>query len=76
MDALRNDEAIDDFTRAYTLSRDPALFYDRGRARQARGEFPEALSDIQQFARDASPELRARVPRRSTSCSPRNCVLT
>jgi hypothetical protein len=63
MDALRYDEAIDDFTRAYALLHDPALLYNRGRARQARGEFPEALSDIEQFGREASPELRARVPK-------------
>jgi hypothetical protein len=63
MDALRYDEAIDDFTRAYALSHDPALLYNRGRARQARGEFPDALSDIEQFAREASAELRSRVPK-------------
>jgi hypothetical protein len=63
MDALRYDEAIDDFTRAYALSGDASLLYDRGRARQARSEFPEALQDIQRFAREASPELKSRVPK-------------
>jgi hypothetical protein len=63
MDALRYDEAIDAYTRAYAASPDPALLYNRGRVHQARGEWPEALADLDKFARDASPELRARVPK-------------
>jgi hypothetical protein len=63
MDALRYDEAIDDYTQAYALSPDPALLYNRGRVHQARGEWPAALADLERFAHDATPELRQRVPK-------------
>lgn len=62
MDALRYDEAIDLYTRAYEASGMPAALYNRGRVHQARGEYVKALEDIDRFAREATPELRARVP--------------
>ena len=63
MDALHYDEAIDDYTQAYALAADPALLYNRGRVHQARAEWPAALADLERFARDATPELRQRVPK-------------
>ena len=63
MDALRYDDALASYDRAYALSRDPALLYNQGRALQALSRYPESVAKIEQFARDASPELKARVPR-------------
>jgi tetratricopeptide (TPR) repeat protein len=63
MDALRYDEALDAYARAYAVNHDPALLYNQGRALQALGRHPEALSDIERFAREAPADLRAKVPR-------------
>lgn len=63
MDALRYDDAIQAYTDAYALSRDPTVIYNRGRVHQARADYPLALDDIERFEKDASPELRARVPK-------------
>ena len=62
MDALRFDAALSAYERAYELSHDPALLYNEGRAYQARGENPRALERLEQFAREAPLELKARVP--------------
>jgi hypothetical protein len=62
MDALRYDDAIALYTRAYELNGMPAVLYNRGRVYQARGQYVKALDDIDRFAREATPELRARVP--------------
>jgi hypothetical protein len=55
-DALRAYEA------AYEVSHDPALLFNRGRALQALGRYPEALEMFERFAKEASPALRAKVP--------------
>lgn len=60
---LRYDEALDFYEKAYALDPNPALLYNQGRAYQARGSFPEALSMLRRFDAEAPPELRARVPR-------------
>jgi hypothetical protein len=62
MDALRYDDAIAAYTKAYELSGMPAAVYNRGRVHQARGEYVLAMDDLERFAREATPELRARVP--------------
>lgn len=62
MDALRYDDAIALYTRAYETNGMPAALYNRGRVHQARGQWVKALDDIDRFAREATPELRARVP--------------
>jgi hypothetical protein len=62
MDALRYDDAIAAYTRAYESFGMPAALYNRGRVHQARGEYVLAADDIERFAREATPELRARVP--------------
>ena len=63
MDALNYDKAVAAYTKAYAASPDPALLYNRGRAHQALREWAEALADLEKFAHEASPELRARVPK-------------
>jgi PEGA domain len=62
MDAHHYDEALAAYSKAYAASRDPALLYNMGRARQFRGEYPEALALLERFSTEASPELRAKVP--------------
>ena len=61
-DARHYDEAIDGYTRAYAIFPDPALLYNRSRAHEARGEYPEAYSDLDAFSNSASPELRKKIP--------------
>jgi hypothetical protein len=63
METLRYADALGAYAQAYALSKDPALLYNQGRAQQALGNFPEALSDLERFAQQAPPELRARVPK-------------
>src|SRR5258706_3080976 len=63
MDSLRYGEAVDAYARAYALTKDPALLYNRGRALQALGDFPAALEALEGFDASANAELRARVPK-------------
>jgi hypothetical protein len=62
MVTLRYDEAIDAYTKAYEITGDPALLYNRGRALQGLGNFPEALTQLESFKSKASPSLLAKVP--------------
>lgn len=62
LDVRRYAEALAAYDDAYALNPTAALLYNRGRALQFLGRYPEALEAIEQFARDASPEVRARVP--------------
>ena len=48
---------------AYTISPQPALLYNMGRAEERLGLYTEALRSLEQFGRSASPELKARVPK-------------
>jgi hypothetical protein len=61
-DAGRHAEAYGVYSQAYALTADPALLYNEGRALQAMGEYPDALGKLEEFAKAASPELKARVP--------------
>ena len=63
MDGRHYDDAIAIYSQAYQVFPDPALLYNRSRAHEARGEYPDAYADMEKFANTASPELRARVPR-------------
>jgi tetratricopeptide (TPR) repeat protein len=63
MEQLKYREALEDYTAAYALSHDPALVYNRARVLEALERFPEAASEIERFAREAPPELKARVPK-------------
>lgn len=62
-DAHHYDDAIAGYTKAYSIFPDPALLYNRSRAHEARGEYPEAFEDLDAFANSASPELRKKIPR-------------
>jgi hypothetical protein len=63
MAALRPGEALEDYKQAYALSKEPALLYNMAHALEALQDYPEALRYYEQFAREASPELKGRVPR-------------
>jgi hypothetical protein len=62
MVSLRYDEAIEAYTKAHEITGDPALLYNRGRALQGLGNFPEALEQLEAFKSQASASLKARVP--------------
>jgi len=63
MAAFKPGEALDAYKQAYDLSHDPALLYNMGRALEALEDYPAALDRYEDFSRQASPELRARVPK-------------
>jgi hypothetical protein len=60
---LRYDDALAAYQEAYALDPNPALLYNQGRAYQARGSYPKALTMLRRFQAEAPPELKARVPR-------------
>lgn len=62
MESLRYADALTDYTEAYRLTNDPALLYNRARVLEALERFPEALAELERFSREASPQLRAKVP--------------
>lgn len=62
LDAKRYAEALTAYDAAYAIAPSALLLYNRGRALQFLGRYPEALDAIERFAREAPPELRARVP--------------
>ena len=62
MDTGRPADALAAYVEAYGLTKDPALLYNKGRALQALGEYPQALEELVAFEKAAPAELRARVP--------------
>jgi hypothetical protein len=56
-------DALAFYEQAFALSKDPALHYNRGRALEALGRFPEALAMFEAFVREAPPDLKSRVPK-------------
>ena len=50
------------YVRAYGVTADPALLYNQSRALEAMGQYPEALSQLEQFAKVAPADLKAKVP--------------
>lgn len=62
MDTLRYDDALRLYTESFTVFPDPAILYNRGRVYGARGEYQEAIADLERFGREAPPDLRAKVP--------------
>lgn len=63
MVALRYEEALDHYRRAYEATKSPALLYNMGRAYEGLGEFPKALDALEEFAEKAPPDLKAKVPK-------------
>lgn len=63
MVALRYEEALDHYRRAYDASKNPAVLYNMGRAYEGLGDFPKALDALEEFSDKAPPELKARVPK-------------
>jgi hypothetical protein len=59
---LHYEDALEAYSASYKLSPNPALHYNRARAFEALGRYPEALSAYEAFAHDAPPDLRAKVP--------------
>ena len=54
-------DALKEYEAAIALKPDPALVYNRARALQALERYPEALKSLEQFSREAKPELKAKV---------------
>jgi hypothetical protein len=63
MKSMRFADALELYSALHAETRDPALLYNQGRALEGLGRFPEALDKIEAFARDASPTLKAKVPK-------------
>ncbi|HEY4119632.1 MAG TPA: PEGA domain-containing protein [Byssovorax sp.] len=63
MDSLRYGDALAAYGQAYSISKDPALLYNQGRANQALGDFPAALESLARFESEAPAGLKARVPK-------------
>jgi hypothetical protein len=61
MDAKRYAEALDAYERANALSPNPVFDYNRGRALEFLGRYPEAIAAYERFQSQASPQLKARV---------------
>jgi tetratricopeptide (TPR) repeat protein len=62
MEAKRYADALALYQQAYSMSKDPALLYNQGRALESLGQFPEALTQLERFEAEAPPELKGRVP--------------
>ncbi len=56
-------DALGLYDRAYAASRSAAVLFNRGRALEALGRYPEALDTFERFDREAAKDVRARVPK-------------
>jgi hypothetical protein len=59
----RYKDALANYDASYAKNPDPALLYNRGRAYESLGRFPEALAAFEAFVAQASAPLKARVPK-------------
>ena len=59
---LRYEDALEAYGASYALTPNAALHYNRARALEALGRHAEALTAYERFAKEAPPELRAKVP--------------
>src|SRR5258708_21264757 len=62
MDSLHYQDALTAYDEAYALNHDPAILFNRGRALQALGEFPQALEQLERFSAEAPAALKSKVP--------------
>jgi PEGA domain/TPR repeat len=64
LDAGRIAEALEAYEEASRLApEDAALLYNRARAHEKMGQYPESLALLEKFNTEASTELRAKVPK-------------
>lgn len=63
MVALRYQEALDHYRKAYEPTKNPAILYNMGRAFEGLGDFPKALDALEEFSDKAPTELKAQVPK-------------
>jgi PEGA domain len=62
MDDIQYADALKKYSAAFELTHDPALIYNRARAYGALNQYPAAVAELERFAREAPPELKAKVP--------------
>jgi len=62
MIALRYQDALGYYQRAYDATKNTALLYNMGRAYEGLGDFPRALDALEEFNEKAPADLRAKVP--------------
>lgn len=63
MKKLEYELALREYEDAYKLGKDPAVLYNMGRAYQGLTRYPESLDKLEAFAREASADVRAKVPK-------------
>ena len=63
MVALRYEDALAHYRRAYDANKSPALLYNMGRAYEGLADFPKALDALEEFSEKAPADLKARVPK-------------
>lgn len=63
MDKLDYASAVTAYAEAWEKAHDPAVLYNKARAHQALAQYPEALESLLLFEKEASPELKAKVPK-------------
>lgn len=62
----RYGEALEFYDAAWAKEQQPVLNYNRGRAYEALGRFPEALDQFESFVERAPKDLKAKVPKLDT----------
>lgn len=55
-------DALAAYERSYTLDPDPRVLFNQGRALAALARYPEALSALETFAREAPDKVKGQVP--------------
>jgi hypothetical protein len=60
-DGSKYAEALELYEKAYAAHPDPSILYNEARALEAMGDYPEALTKLEQFRSLASPALIAKV---------------
>lgn len=63
MRAKEHTAALEAYEAAFAKSKNPVLFFNRGRAYQFLARYPEALENLRRFAAEAPAAQRRRVPK-------------
>ncbi|MGH7684367.1 MAG: PEGA domain-containing protein, partial [Vulcanimicrobiaceae bacterium] len=61
-DGKKYQEALSLYDQSYALVPNVAIFYNRGRVYGYLGQYPRAEEELEHFASDAPPDLKAKVP--------------